>query len=361
MEWTLSDLKPEALALLAAWGAALALGAWASGRLAPPWRGIARGLVLFLALRVVLLGNPWAWAVYESNLRARHVGWRQMSVIREELRSWMRPPQGVRFLAVGSSQTDALYARIATEREDLRLFGLAGLFPLDFVLYQDRIAQYRPEVVLLYLSEFDLARVHDPERAVLAPPQGLRLARLVRTIPDLPGGDRYRRTLVEMGVGQVFPEYRFGFVFRGLLRKLQGGDRVEARAAPDEGPVERASPEALEREIANLRAGMTAEQIEFNLPFLREFLEACARWGSRVVIVEGRLAPGVPDEAMRQLNERVARELRALDLRYDHVVFVPLAEQPPIEDGDWVDASHVTREAGRAWAARMLDGDSYLF
>ena len=361
MEWTLSDVKPVALALLAAWGAALAVGAWASGRLAPPWRGIARGVVLFFALRVIFFGNPWAWGVYEANLRARHVGWRQMSVIREELRSWMRPPQGVRFLAVGSSQTDALYARIATEREDLRVFGLAGLFPLDFVLYQDRIAAYRPETVLLYLSEFDLARVHDAERAVLAPPQGLRLARLVRTVPALPGGERYRRTLVEMAVGQVFPEYRFGFVFRGLLRKAQQGDRVEARAAPGEEPVERVTPEVLEREIANLRAGMSGEQIDFNLPFLREFLEACGRWGSRVVIVEGRVGPGVPDEAMRKMNERVARELRALDLRYDHVVFVPLAEQPPIDDADWVDASHVTREAGREWAVELLNGNKHLF
>jgi hypothetical protein len=361
MEWGIADVRPGVLAALAAWTVGLSALAWASGRLAPPWRAIVRGIVLFLALRVLLFGNPWAWSVYEANLRARYVGWRQMSVIREELRADLRPPRGVRFLAVGSSQTDALYDRIAREREDLRVFGLAGLFPLDFVLYQDRIAEYRPEVVLLYLSEFDLARVHDAERAVLAPPQGLRLVRLARTILALPGGERYRRALAEMAVGEVFPEYRFGFVFRGLRRKIQGGARVEARAAPDEGPVERASPEALAREIANLRGGMSAEQIDFNLPFLREFLEACGRWGSRVVIVEGRLAPGVSDEAMRKMNERVARELRALDLRYEHVVFIPRAEQPPIEDGDWVDASHVRREAGRAWAERMLNGDTRLF
>jgi hypothetical protein len=354
MEWGFADVKPGVLAALAAWAVGLFAGALASGRLPPPWRAIVRGIVLFLALRVLLFGNPWAWSVYEANLRARHVGWRQMSVIREELRAHLRPPRGVRFLAVGSSQTDALYDRIAREREDLRVFGLAGLFPLDFVLYQDRIAEYRPEVVLLYLSEFDLARVHDAERAVLAPPQGLRLVRLARTIVALPGGERYRRVLAEMAVGQVFPEYRFGFVFRGLFRRVQGGDRVEARAAPGEGPVERVSREVFEREIANLRTGMSEAQVEFNLPFLREFLEACGRWGSRVVIVEGRVSPDVPDAAMRTLNERVARELRGLDLRYDHVVFIPRAEQPPIEDGDWVDASHVTREAGREWAARML-------
>lgn len=354
MEWGLADVKPAVLAVLAAWAVGLSAGARASGRLAPPWRAIARGVVLFLALRILFVGNPWAWSVYEANLRARHVGWRQMSVIREELRSFLRPPRGVRFLAVGSSQTDALYDRIAREREDLRVFGLAGLFPLDFVLYQDRIAEYRPEVVLLYLSEFDLARVHDAERAVLAPPQGLRLVRLSRTVLALPGGERYRRALVEMAVGQVFPEYRFGFVFRGLVRKIQGGDRVEARAAPGEGPVERVPRDVFEREIANLRAGMSPEQIDFNLPFLREFLETCGRWGSRVVIVEGRLAPGVPDEAMRGLNARAVGELRTLDARYDHVVFVPLAEQPPIGEDEWVDASHVTREAGRAWAERML-------
>lgn len=345
MPWGLSELKPSALALLSAGPAVLLAALVLAGRLRTPWRGLARGLALFLLLRIVLLENPWAWAFYERTLRAREVGWRQMSVIREEHRSYYPTPTGVRFLAVGSSQTDAIFERFAEERDDLRVFSMAGLFPLDYVLYADRIAEYHPRVVILYLSEFDLARLHEPERIVLAPPQGLRLLRLARTLATLPGGERYRHALVEMAFGQILPEFRFAFVFRGLLRRAEGRDRFEATTRPEvDAPAE----------ADDLRGSMEVEQIDFNLPFLRAFLAATASWGSRVVILEGRYAPAVTTEATRRLNAVVVERLRALATEFPHVAFVPRDGQPAVADADWVDAAHVSRDAGRAFAEEML-------
>lgn len=362
MSWELADLKTSTLALIVAGPPALLAIFLAAGRLRSPWRSLGRALAVFLLLRLVLLENPWIWSFYASTLRARHVGWRQMSVIREELRSVFRPPAGVRYLAVGSSQADAIFERYAAEHDDLRVFTMAGLFPLDFVLYRDRIEEFRPRVILLYLSEFDLARVQDPERIVLAPPQGLRLPELAWTVARLPGGDRYHDALVQMAFGQFLPEYRFGFVFRGLARKALGRNRFEQYAGgrEDDRPAEAvddptAADSAIrQREIRSLRESMAAEQIDFNLPFLRSFLRATASWGSRVVILEGRCAPGMNDARTAQIHEIAVGRLRALADEFDNVHFVPWDRQPGFRDADWVDTAHVSREAGRGYAEEMI-------
>jgi hypothetical protein len=330
---------------------ALLAGVLLQRRLVASWRPVARFAVAFLAMRLLLLGNPVVWDFYARRLDPTEVGWRQHDAIRGKRDQFLPPHAGVRYLAVGSSQTGVIYEEFARDRPDLDAFAVAAMIPMDLVLYRDYIDRYRPQRVLLYLSDFDIARRPPPEAMVIAPPQGWRLLSLWSRVRSLPDGERYAPTMAEMLVGEVFPEYKYRFVFRALLDKALW--RMAGRVgAAEAGARERASPEQMVRWA---RESMAPEYAPFNLAFLREFLEHAVAEGVDVVIVEGHYNPLVSTAEIETSSRQVRIALGALADSVVGVTFVPRSEVLEFQQSDYVDLSHVSPEAGRAFAARLLE------
>lgn len=332
-------------------GAALFLGltAWLCSRLPVPWRGVVRFVILLLALRVLLFRNPVSWHLYETVLQPIEVGWRQASVIRKERDRYLARAPGIRYLAVGSSQTDALYSAYAKQHDDFATFTMAAMAPLDFVLYRDYIARYRPRCILLYLSDFDIARQQPPESVAMAPRQGLHLIGLWAKIRSLSEGD-YDRALTEMLVGELSPEFKYGFLFRALTEK------TFLRIARSLGRADKKPPvrSTLQQRIQWLQDSISAEYTPFNMTFLCQFLAHARSYGAQVVIVEGQYNPAASNATTLLVSERVRSDLQELATAFEHVQFLPRTAIYQFSEEDYQDLSHVTLEAASAFAPRLV-------
>ncbi len=307
-------------------------------------------LVAFLVLRLLLVGNPWAWQFYAQHLKHGDVGWRQYSVIHETRYGYLGMQMPSRYLAVGSSQTNAIYAKYAQQHKELAIFEMAGMMPIDLMLYREQIARYRPEVILLYLSEFDLAREQPPESISMAPGQGAYLVSLWSRFRAFTVGDDYNRALTELLVGEVFPEFKYSFVFRSILdkeiRKLSGRfGKKDARPSTRVPRSER---------IRLLRESISPEYTAFNMTFLREFISFAGSINSRVVIVEGQYHPEVSTDAISKVNREVVEQLNMLAREFEHVRFIARTETGDFTDADYMDLTHVTQDVGYDFTGRLI-------
>ena len=140
--------------------------------------------VLVTASRLCLFGNPFAWAIYSKFLRVDDVDYRPSDVIRIEERKYQfgLPQNHSKYLAVGSSQIGCIFVNATARAAGIRNFSLAGMGPLDFVLYSDYICDCSPEYVILYLSEFDLCRAPQVTLLKTGPSQGFGWFRLLAAL-----------------------------------------------------------------------------------------------------------------------------------------------------------------------------------
>jgi hypothetical protein len=331
--------------------AVVAVVVWFALRLSGPWRAAGLAVAAVLVLRIVLVGNPLSWHLYAQRLDPDTVGWRQYDLVRIQRDHYRTPPIDLRYLAVGSSQTEAVYGRYAQDRANLDLFVVAAMMPMDFVLYADEIIRREPQTVLLYLSDFDIAKRPTAEAMVVAPRQGADLWGVARRLLSLSGGDELDRALLELAVGEVLPEFKFRFVFRGIV------DRHMRRVANRVGAHEshQRTPASIGERMRWLRESLAGEYIDFNLAWLEDFLVRMQRAGIEVVMVEGGYHPAVPNAEMAGWDARVQHDLESLAGSYHGVRFVPRSAVYRFNADDYHDLTHVTPEAGERFTRRLLE------
>jgi hypothetical protein len=165
-----------------------------------------------------------------------------------------------------------------------------------------------------------------------------------------PEGREYDRVFVELAAGELFPEYKYRFVFRGIVEKLLG---KPAAAAPGPADAEDAAAE-LDRQLEQLPRQMVPESLEFNFAFLEKFLGFCQDAGMQVIIIEGQIMPAAHTPLTRELHGEVVRRLAGLAARREAVSFLPVERVGSLVDGDFLDVAHVTPEAGDAFVQRLF-------
>lgn len=305
--------------------------------------------LVILLVRLILFDNMASWGCYFKILSPADIGWRQKDVIIHEVkRSFKWPAQEIKYLAVGSSQTGAVYKRYADKNSDFRTFVLAGLGPMDMYLYRDYIARYSPEYILLYLSEFDIAREPDLNLAKIAPYQKQALIQL---FPDLRAiARKYNKgmALQEMIVGEFLPEYKYSFIFKGMTYKLF------QKKAPlyERGDKE---PEGiLQRHLWNLQTNLDEGAIPLNMKFLKRFLSFCEKNDFKVVIVEGQYNPLGYYERNLELNEYVREEVISVVKSYKNVQFLPRTSLPSLAPEDYEDAYHIKASKSEDMARNII-------
>jgi hypothetical protein len=215
---------------------------------------------------------------------------------------------------------------------------------VEYHLYRSEISRFHPEYVLLYLSEFDVARrpAYSAFRYAPSPrPDFLAYRRLVLGHDPSPEA---KRAFAELLGASLFPEYRYSFVHDGLLdrwlnpRAAFGGEAGRARARARPAPGFRLSPEAVPLSLASLKW----------------FLNWCIDSGLKVVIVEGHYAPSAMTPENRALNGLVTHALRSLADPSRGVYFLPRDVTRPLTNADFDDAAHVKDRVGYEIAAAVV-------
>lgn len=346
-EW--GPLSPSFWTGLAVSTAVLGIAWFICRRFRSPWRGPACLVIFILAMRLVLFDNSFSWGFYSWAVD-KEVGWRQGGVIKQEARKYHSYPHPVKYLVVGSSQTDAVYRSYAADHDEMVMFSLAGMGPMDFYLYREYIASFRPETILLFISEFDLARQPPWDAVKLGPAQGLDFLDLYAKVSPMidvwPAAEGF---LKEFGAGELFPEYKYGFVFRAFVdRFLKKSKALKLTNVHD---IEMG--ENREDRIAQL-SKMDPAGLDFGFSFLADFAKYCDAQGLEVVIVEGQYNPLAYSAHNLELNRRVKAQLSGLADRLEHCRFIPRTELMNFTPDDFHDASHVLLPKGREFSRRLV-------
>jgi hypothetical protein len=297
-----------------------------------------------LALHLALFGNPVAFGAYYFVLRD-HADWRQSDIMAERFKSMMPTGNGVEWLAVGSSQTYAIYGDMAKSRDDLEVFSLAGMTPMDMVLYQDRILRLKPRHVLLYVSEFDLAAELRPEWARLAPLSVLRIRSVTDQLMASVPRDSFPNLSRDLLIGDLLPVYRYNFIFRGMLSRVAEAIGIPGfhsqRQADDQG------------DYAALQA-RGQQSMESMAKLLEGFIETLQKTGTKVLIVEGQYNPHGETPGLLRQHAGFVTWLADLQQRNPELLTIRRKELPEMGADDFGDAYHLSKKSAFRLAEIIL-------
>jgi hypothetical protein len=342
----LSVLDPFVWAAFAARGVLITIGIYVVRRHVEtvPWRVAALALLGAFGFRLVLFGTPLTWGLFVFLLNG-HIDWRQADVMVAEAKASMNTPRPLPLLAVGSSQTGAIYHSLSHGDQRLQLYSLAGMSPVDMILYQDRIVALRACTVLLYVSDFDLATPPRPEVVRYAPVPPWRIGYVAAVLESALPRDATATVRRDLWVGWLFPEFRYRFVFRALLRRV--GAVVHIPGLNFEPPGGDVAASKFFHETVSVPMG----PMEL---LLRDFVALLGEHGSRVLIVEGEYNPKFDDPILLPKRIRAFAFLSELERDFPFVRILRRDKLPTLTDKDYQDAYHVTPEAGLRIAQAVL-------
>jgi hypothetical protein len=143
-------------------------------------------------------------------------------------------------------------------------------------------------------------------------------------------------------IAEVFPEYKYAFIYRGMLNKFMCLNKVVAK---EENVVTKSQ---FEKYLRYLRGTLLNEgNLGINIKLLRDFISFCADKDIKVVILESQYISLAHAEKNIKLNQIVVRELNKLSREYKNVKFIPKSELYQFQNTDYFvnNLTHVTKEA----------------
>jgi hypothetical protein len=324
----------------------VACAAW---KLRYRWRLPVYVLCGLCAMHIVLWKNPLSWLIYYKTLDQEEIGFRQVTVIASQLLEYLAPANDeVKYLAIGSSQTGAVFGEYARREKDLYKVQFAGMGPFEYILHRDLIERIRPQYVLLYLSEFDLARPINYDALRYAPWQGTHLNSFRKLVTRHDPSDEALQGLKDMAVAQVVPSYKFSFVYKGYLTKLRG---PEPRSQPSDSD---AQAQRLANQARGI-AGLQARHVPGSIAALEQFVRYCDKIGVKVVVVQGQFHPGRVSEHTSSLRQIAIAELAKLTRSHANARFLSLAALPALSESDYRDHYHVSDASGLRLATSIVE------
>lgn len=314
------------------------------------WRTIPSVIVVVLLVRLFLFDNPWSWLFYKNFLTVDDVGWRQMAVINYEYTKFFKRPQKTKYLAVGSSQTGALYAPYSRKYNEPKIFTLSGLNSLDLILYKKHIKSFKPDYILLYLSEFDLAHEPGLERVVIAPNQGLHLLKIYPILLETMSFTNSKSLLMEILMSEFFPEYKYSFIFRGIINNITKKNKALKTQALTKIP----NDEYLKIQLKNLKKNIDKKWVNLHFNALENFLNYCKKQSLNIIIVEGQYNPLAYTDENLALNRIVHKRLLALESQLPNVVFIPRSAVFEFSVNDYRDGFHVKPKQAYYYVEKLM-------
>ena len=145
----------------------------------------------------------------------------------------------------------------------------------------------------------------------------------------------------EFVAGQLFPEYRYRFVFRAFLKQWFGEAYESAR------------PPVATQRFAEFSTYYDPQWLDYNFGFFLEFLEFCRSRGIEVMVVEGQVNPAAVTPTIADLNRMVRRRLEDLRTEFPNLSYVPAAAVYEFSPAEYHDTTHVLPEAARTYTERL--------
>jgi hypothetical protein len=328
--------------------AVVALLLWLGLRKASRWSFYLLVAGTYLGLRLLLFGNPVAWYAYYLALDVDKIDMREKDTIVSEAKKFFVPDQ-LKYLAVGQSQTWAIYRKYSNEHPDfVRYFELGGMTSVDMVGCLGRILEMHPEHVLLYLSGFDMSRQPQYSAIAFLPEQGFRIFSYVRELESLPPAPDKNLAIRELLIGELLPEVKYAFVFTDLFKQYVA-DPLGLTRTETAGDRTAQQLKRLDQLVDNANIGDMAR-------FLEIFLSEMQRAGIKVTLIEGQYNPrSYTPKAIAFENDVMSPYLASLCGKYSnlHVWLRDGIDQ--FSQADYTDAYHVNAEAGYRFTEHVVD------
>lgn len=298
--------------------------------------------ILLLAVNVFLFHTPFFFAISARLLDGRDIGWRQEDALKAESYRFSKN-LAADFLAVGNSQTNAIYAAYAKTEKRLAVLSMAGLNPMDYLLYKNIIKSLCNGVIILTVSDFDLGYKPNLLGAKLAPPQNFDLPSvisLLRHVPDVTSSE-----IQDVVCANIIDAYRYQYIFRGYMDKVLGRNR----AFPKENFTAAEMLGFMLRDLAKIDRKWFA----INLLFLERFLTWADENALEVIIVLGHYHPKALTANMA-LHAEASNELSLLCKRFPNCSYFRNEQLYEFTESDYQDAFHVREDAGKRFAQRLM-------
>jgi len=307
-------------------------------------------LTLLLTLRAGLLQNGFVWQQYDWRLDQDILGWRNDDVVSLVEQHWNLQKPSVEYLVVGSSQVGAIFHQFAHDNERVDVFNMAGMGPLEMNLYIEYILQHKPKNIILYLSEFDLARPPNFNGMKIAPNQGTALFDLTEVVSEAESYNNATNALAHLTMGEVLPEYKYAFVFKGLKAKYF----YEKEALRKITVSKTSNNQFLTRQLVSL-SKLNAGNVQYNSYLLEKFIGRLSEENIGVYIVEGSYHPEAYSAENMLINARVRVWVDKLIVKQPAITFIQRQHLPVLVAEDYKDGYHLKAESGNAYAASIFD------
>ncbi|BBO82774.1 hypothetical protein DSCO28_33400 [Desulfosarcina ovata subsp. sediminis] len=224
---------------------------------------------------------------------------------------------------------------------------MAGMGPLDFILYQDYIKNCFPKTILLYLSDFDLCKAPNLSGATLAPFQSISK---VKNLFNLVWNYGLEGDFAEFFISNYLPEYRFQFIFKGVVNKLFG--KSKATPHPDTQLLEKHNTIDSHIDALNDKLKNGSTWVDINLKMVEIFLQWCDTNRIKVIIIEGDYHP----KALRlnlKIHKTVSEKIRQSAEKF-HADYIDREDLLDFNESDFSDAVHVNAKAGYTFTERLI-------
>ncbi|MBI2118105.1 MAG: hypothetical protein HYT97_00595 [Elusimicrobia bacterium] len=305
--------------------------------------------------RLMLFGNSFAWAIYLRLLDndQGHIGFRQSSVLYYEKNKYkIKEIKGpVDYLAVGSSQVNKIFGNdFFLKNEHNKLFAMAGFSPLDFFLYESYIKSIKPHNFLLFLCEYDLAKIPSLELIRIAPAQKSRLFKLFKMVyPYRFFWRDFKKMMVSALISELFPEHKYSFVFKSFLSRLARSKGI-VRHFENENNWMKPDAELIKK----YEESFNRDAIAINLILLENFIRFCESHQIKVIIIEGQYHPFYYSEKMLLLNSITNQHLAKLEKKFNCVRFIPRSKCYQFSTDEYEDIWHVTTNAAERFTEYLF-------
>jgi hypothetical protein len=299
-------------------------------------------IVVLLFWRCCIFYNPVSWATYKKLLPLKSIDWRQYDVMKTETNKYLKPNKALKYLAVGSSQTSELYKLYVNDHSDLALFSLAGLSTLDLYTYRREIVRQHAAYVLMYLSEFDIARRPELFSGKWSPfsfHDIFELNSILDTTKYFDPGDK--QIITDVLFGKFLPEYKYAFVFKELTNKILNKNEL-MNIIPPTQIVDSVNLGVQLKSLNELSEKYTA----FNMFYLKKAMQYFNQNQVHVIIIEGQYNPLAYNSNNLLLNKKVRSLLQDLVQKYPQNSFITREEILNFKLEDYRDGYHVKEKAG---------------
>jgi hypothetical protein len=311
------------------------------------------GLIIGITTNIMLFRNPLFYLYASKHLNASDIGFRQYDALSIELDRFKRHAPA-RYLAVGSSQTGAIYTEYHNKNAPrFSIFAMAGLGPLDFLLYRDIIKSRCSSTIILTLSDFDLARKPHLEWAKLSSQQGMgSFENYLFLYKYLYAGHHLyfsNSELLDVILANTLDPYRLQFVFRGFVDKVFSRNK----AFPEKDETALTDKEMLEKQLKGL-LNLDKQWIDINMTLVDHFITWADKNNLKVVIVEGHYHPGALKSNLL-LHKKTSSELEFMCARHKNARFIQSNSIYEFTEADYRDGYHVRPEIGYKFSLKLMN------